>query len=284
MKSLPALGATGIVFRAVHCVHQGEYAVKLLVGVSPADKDRIAQFEREAKAMAGLTHQNIARVVDYGRTEDDIFYYSMEYLRPGLSLEQLVRRHGVLPPERAIYLLKQICSALGSAHGKGIVHRDIKPANIMICERGGVWDVVKVVDFGLAGSLAAATEANPADEARGFKNPRRIIGTPEYMSPEQSVGAPATAASDIYSLGATAHFMLTAEPPTFPSSDQGGIPAELQAIVLRCLAERPTDRFTSVGQLENALAACQWADPWNPLKAMHWWQEKVLNTMGAAEC
>ena len=108
----------------------------------------IARFEKEVKTTAKLTHWNTIEIYDYGLTDDGTFYYVMELL-PGMSLEDLVEKHGRLPPERVVHLLRQICDALQEAHSIGLIHRDIKPANIFVSQRGGVFDVAKLLDFGL---------------------------------------------------------------------------------------------------------------------------------------
>src|SRR5262249_32163814 len=149
---------------------------------------------------------NTVQIFDYGHAADGTFYYVMEYL-PGLTLEQLVKRQGPLAPGRAVHLLRQACLALREAHGLGLIHRDIKPANLMVCERGGVADVVKLLDFGLVKAVGLANkEATLTQEGA-------ITGTPTYMSPEQASGKDhLDGRSDIYSLGAVAYFVLTGSP------------------------------------------------------------------------
>ena len=192
----------------------------------------------------------------------------MEYL-PGLTLEALVNQAGPLPPARVIHLLRQICGALAEAHARGLIHRDIKPGNVMICERGGVRDVAKLLDFGLV--------LPPAGDADGDKLTQdgAVTGTPAYLSPEQAGGQEAVdARSDIYSVGALAYFLLTGFPPfagrtgmkliaahlyEVPeplSRRRPDVPADLEVVVLRCLAKEPDKRFHDVGSLDRALAAC----------------------------
>jgi serine/threonine protein kinase len=166
-----------------------------------------ARFEREVQATAALTHPNTVEVFDYGHAADGTFYYVMEYL-PGLSLEELVKQHGPLPPGRAVHLLRQVCGALQEAHAAGLIHRDIKPGNIIVSERGSLCDVVKLLDFG----LVQAHGLNP--NGQQLTQEGAIAGTPAYMSPEQA-GAQGEldGRSDIYSLGAVGYFLLTGQPP-----------------------------------------------------------------------
>lgn len=147
------------------------------------------------------------QIFDYGHAEDGTFYYAMEYL-PGLNLEELVKRHGPLPPECAVHLLSQVCGALHEAHATGLIHRDIKPSNIITCERGGLHDVAKLLDFGLVRSGGAGGSADTLTQGGA------IAGTPAYMSPEQANSdKDLDARSDIYSVGAAAYFLLTGQPP-----------------------------------------------------------------------
>src|SRR5205085_4446481 len=182
-------------------------AVKLIRPEHAGNVANLERFEREVQIMATLTHWNTVEIYDYGHAEDGTFYYVMEYL-PGLSLEQLVLQHGPLPPERVVHLLKQVCGALREAHAIGLIHRDVKPSNILICERGGLHDVAKLLDFGLV--LAPGVSADGAD----LTQEGSIAGTPAYMSPEQAGGQEnLDLRSDVYSLGAVAYFLLTGHPP-----------------------------------------------------------------------
>jgi serine/threonine-protein kinase len=211
----------------------------------------------------------------------------MEYL-PGLSLEELVNRYGPLPPERAIYLLQQVCGALQEAHGIGLIHRDIKPSNVLICERGGLHDFAKLVDFGLVRA--------PVDSADGANLTQEgaIAGTPAYMSPEQAGGhEKQDRRSDIYSLGAVAYFLLTGQPPFAGrspvkvvaahiyeapapvSNHRPDVSEDLQTVVLRCLAKEPADRFADAKSLEIALAGCRAADQWSEKHSSNWWRARA---------
>ena len=141
-------GGMGDVYLAEHQLLKRPCAVKLIRPGELKKAGTIKRFEREVRINATLSHPNIVEIFDYGRTEEGVYYYVMEYL-PGLSLAELVARHGPLPPERAVHLLRQVCLALHEAHESGVIHRDIKPSNIFAARRGGRDDVAKLLDFGL---------------------------------------------------------------------------------------------------------------------------------------
>ena len=138
----------GEVYLAEHQLLKRPCASKLIKPEAGADPIALARFEREVQSAARLSHPNTIEIYDYGHTDDGTFYYVMEYLR-GLSLADLVRRAGPLPPGRVIYLFRQVCAGLAEAHALGLVHRDLKPANVFVAVRGGESDVAKVLDFGL---------------------------------------------------------------------------------------------------------------------------------------
>ena len=145
-------GGMGEVFLAEHQLLKRPCVVKLIRPDKAGNPKNLARFQREVRATAKLSHWNTIEVFDYGCTPDGTFFYVMEYL-PGMSLGELVERYGALPPERVIYLLSQACDALSEAHAVGLIHRDLKPANIFAAERGGVYDVTKLLDFGLVKPL-----------------------------------------------------------------------------------------------------------------------------------
>ncbi len=287
-------GGMGAVYLAEHRMLKRPCAIKLIRPEQAGDPHVLARFEREVQMTARLSHWNTIEVYDYGRTEDGTFYYVMEYL-PGLSLEEILERQGPLPAERVVHLLRQTCQALREAHAIGLIHRDIKPGNIFAARRGGLYDVAKLLDFGLV--------KPPAD----FSSPRltqdgAISGTPLYMSPEQARGAgEVDARSDIYSLGAVAYALLCGRPPFVrtspleviiahahdavvpPSKLRPDVPADLERVVLRCLAKRPEDRFQDAESVERALAACVAADRWSQSQAAQWWEEhgEAKGTSGA---
>jgi serine/threonine-protein kinase len=283
LKQRLGSGGMGEVYLAEHVLLKRPCAVKLIHPERAGDPRELGRFEREVRATAALTHPNTVQVFDYGRADDGTFYYAMEYL-PGLGLQELVERHGPLPPGRAIHLLRQLCGALAEAHAAGLIHRDVKPGNVIVCQRGGRHDVAKLLDFGLV-RPPAGPDSGPHLTLEGS-----ITGTPAYMSPEQAGGkGDLDGRSDVYSLGALAYFLLTGrapfegrtmvqtlaahlyETPALPA----GAPEDLGKIVLRCLAKDPTERFPDVSDLDRALAGCEAAGRWGEPEAAAWWQERA---------
>jgi serine/threonine-protein kinase len=284
-------GGMGVVYRASHAMLRRPTAIKLLAHGGEAS---LARFEQEVQLLAGLNHPNIVTVHDYGRTADGSFYYAMELL-DGMDLEKLVAIDGPQPAERVIHIVRQAARGLTEAHGVGLVHRDIKPANVFVCRWWGEPDAVKVLDFGLA--------KNNADPPTSVTGQNVLLGTPLYISPEALKGAALLdARSDIYSLGAVAYYMLTAAPvfpgssavevfaqhlhsaPVVPSERLGhAVPPDLEAIVLRCLAKSPGDRYSTAAELERALAACAAAADWSADRARAWWQLRGAAPAAARE-
>jgi serine/threonine-protein kinase len=277
-------GGMGEVYLAEHRMLKRPCAIKLIHPDRAGDSQVLARFEREVRMTAQLSHWNTVEIFDYGRADDGTFFYVMEYL-PGLSLEDLLDRYGPLPAERVIHLLRQVCQGLREAHDVGLIHRDIKPGNVFAAQRGGLHDVVKLLDFG----LVKAVGENPS---AGLSQEGGISGTPLFMSPEQARGlGDLDARSDIYSVGAVGYALLTGRPPfdgtnamdvmiahvrdevVWPSQRQPGAPADLEGVILRCLAKSPEDRFQDVEGLEKALSECAAADQWTQWHAARWWQE-----------
>jgi len=275
-------GAMGVVYRATHAMLRRPAAIKLLLRDHASEAD-LVRFEREVQLTSRLVHPNTISIFDYGRTAEGVFYYVMEYL-DGLDLQSLVDQYGPVEPPRAIHILAQISGALAEAHALGLIHRDIKPANIVLIERPDEPDVVKVVDFG----LVRAFGGNVAESAGGDA----ITGTPLYMAPE-AISRPDTVdgRSDLYAIGAVAYFLLTGqhvfeaatvlevcskhilEAPVPPSERFGKpLPADLEAIVLGCLAKDRDDRPASAAVLRTSLLACADAESYNQPAAREWWR------------
>jgi serine/threonine-protein kinase len=261
-------GGMGEVYLADHVLLRRRCAIKLIRPERAGDPAALQRFEREVRTTATLTHPNAVQVFDYGHTPDGMFYYVMEYL-PGPTLEELVKQNGPLAPERAVHFLRQLCGALAEAHAIGLIHRDIKPGNVIVCQRGGVHDVAKLLDFGLV--LAQGV----GQDGERLTQEGAIAGTPAYVSPEQASGREdLDARSDIYGVGCLAYFLLTGqppfagrsavrmlaahiyEPPPPPTTHRPEVPADLEAVVLGCLAKEPDKRFLNVKSLDRALAAC----------------------------
>jgi len=274
-------GGIGAVYRASHALLLRPTAIKLLKPdrVSPEDVDR---FEREVQHMSQLTHPNTVAVYDYGRNLDGVFYYAMEYLA-GIDLEQLVKRFKAQPAGRVVHILQQVCGALQEAHDAGLIHRDIKPANIILCERGGVPDFAKVVDYGLVKEITHETS----------ETMQVILGTPAYLPPE-AVTDPGRVGPtfDLYALGCVGYFLLTGrkvfegktdvdmclqhvtQVPKRPSEVcTAAIPTELEDIILKCLAKAPGDRYASATALAEALDAIPRARDWDTSHARTWWND-----------
>jgi serine/threonine-protein kinase len=287
-------GGMGVVYRATHAMLRRPAAIKLLLKERASERD-LARFEREVQLTSRLAHPNTISIFDYGRTAEGLFYYVMEFL-DGMDLERLVRADGPLPPGRAIHILAQASGALSEAHLLGLIHRDIKPANIVLTERRDEPDVVKVVDFGLVKTL------EPSADQPGITRVNSITGTPLYLAPE-AISAPETvdARADLYALGAVAYFILTGkqvfeattvmevlskhmfEQPISPSERLGQpIAADLERVVLACLAKNRDERPASAGQLRAELLACEDAKHYDVEAARSWWSERgaKLRTQG----
>ncbi len=274
-------GGNGAVYLAHHIMLRRPTAVKLVLP-ERVGADTLERFEREVQHMSQLTHPNTVAVYDYGRSPDGVFYYAMEYLGGGVDLDKLVRTHGPQPGGRVAHLLAQVCGALHEAHRANLVHRDIKPANIILCERGGMPDVAKVVDYGLVKEITAKESGQTAHV---------ILGTPSYIAPEAITDPTAIGpAVDIYAIGAVGYFLLTGrrvfegkttldiciqhvtKPVTPPSQVVAhAISAELEAILMRCLEKTPGDRHASVADLGAAFRALSLTD-WSDSEARAWWR------------
>jgi eukaryotic-like serine/threonine-protein kinase len=284
LKEQLGSGGMGEVFLAEHQLLKRPCAIKIIHPEKAGDARVLARFEREVRATAKLSHWNTVEIFDYGRSNDGTFYYVMEYL-PGLTLAQIVARHGPMPADRVVHLITQTCDALAEAHANGLIHRDIKPANIFAAYRGGVHDVAKLLDFGLVKPLTNGRSVSLTQEGA-------ITGSPLFMSPEQVTGEIGPdPRSDIYSLGTVIYFTLTGQPPFRgekplqvmiahahddvlpPTQIRPEIPEDLELVVLRCLAKRPEDRYQTAAQLRDALADCDVAGRWTAASADHWWRE-----------
>jgi eukaryotic-like serine/threonine-protein kinase len=275
-------GGMGVVWEARHAFLRRRTAVKLLPA-ERAGEEAIQRFEREVQLTSELTHPNTIAIYDYGRSAEGIFYYAMELL-DGIDLQALVDRDGPQPPGLVAHVLAQACGALAEAHGVGLIHRDVKPANLFLCERGGTPFVAKVLDFGLV--------KREMGQARADLSTTNVVrGTPSYMAPEAMTNPDAVdARTDLYAIGAVGYFLLAGRPvfegatvlevlarhlhekPVAPSElVKSGAPAELEALVLRCLEKDPSARPASAAELAESFAKASARCEWTPVAARGSW-------------
>jgi len=281
-------GGMGAVYRASHAMLRRPTAIKLLLP-DRAGKDALTRFEREVQRTAMLTHPNTVTVFDYGRTTEGVFYYAMELLE-GASLDEMVEVDGPQPEERVIHLLVQAAGSLAEAHAAGLIHRDVKPGNILVVDRGGISDLVKVVDFGLVKDVGIRAPGGEMSEL-ALTMANKIAGTPLYIAPE-TVTAPDTvdARTDLYALGAVGYWLLTGthvfggkstlevcahhlhSVPDPPSKRLGApVSGDLETVLLACLSKRPEERPASANELRDHLSACVAAGRWTNDRAAQWW-------------
>lgn len=264
-------GGMGAVYQASHTHMRKRVAVKVLHPEMCRMPEVVARFEREAMAAAHIDHPNIVTATDFGKTAEGSFFLVLEFVE-GTSLRDLIGKSAPLPPERMLRILRQIAAALQRAHTLGIVHRDLKPENVMLVEREGDPDFVKVLDFGIA--------KVPVGELAGLSSPGQVLtqlgmvyGTPEYMPPEQAAGQEVDARADLYSLGVMAYEMLcglrpfdhenkvallgmhvTAEVPPIRERVPGiDVPPEVEALVMKLLEKQASARFDGAKELIDAI-------------------------------
>ncbi|HEU4457143.1 MAG TPA: serine/threonine-protein kinase [Longimicrobium sp.] len=260
-------GAMGAVYLGEHLRIGRRDAIKVLRESLEGDAEALARFGRGARNVSLIQHPNVCTVYDFGDTDDGRRFLAMEFV-PGETLQELLAREGRLPPARAAAIFAQVAGALQAAHEAGIVHRDLKPGNVMVSPGRGGADAVKVVDFDIA---KGSRDGEPGDVTRlGF-----VIGTPEYMSPEQLLGMPLDGRSDVYSLALVLFRMLAGALPFRASDTQEmmvqrltgdplrledvlpglAAPPALQAALDRALQRRAEDRFESAAAFADAVAA-----------------------------
>jgi serine/threonine-protein kinase len=283
------VGGMAEVWRAEHRMLARPAAVKLirpkiLIDHGSHEAERLLRlFLREARTTASLGSPNTIELYDFGTTREGAFYYVMELLR-GVDLKTLVDRFGAQSPERTAYLLRQVCHSLAEAHDRDFVHRDVKPANIFTCERGGDYDCVKVLDFGLV------LDRHPT--AAELEDERHFVGTPAIMAPEMvRFHAPVDRRADLYAVGCVGYWLLTGkrvfeaetrhdmlvmhahQRPVLPSARVGKpIHAGLEAAVMRCLEKNPDRRPQTARELREMLGDLTFEHPWTEERAKLWWQ------------
>ncbi|MCM3869131.1 MAG: protein kinase [Pyrinomonadaceae bacterium] len=258
-------GGMGTVYRGTHVLMDKTVAVKVLRSALAADEKIVARFSREARAASRISHPHALSVTDFGESEDGIVFLVMEYI-DGKTLKEIIREAGPMPLPRVVEIIRQVGGALDAAHEQGVVHRDLKSENIMLLNSAGA-DYAKVLDFGIAKINEPSGTYDP-----GLTAPDLVIGTPQYMSPEQcSQASEIDARSDIYSLGVIIYEMLvghvpfTGKSPTSimmkhmqeeaPSvlQERPDLPAPVGRVVQRSLAKLPDNRYQRVGDLVDDL-------------------------------
>ena len=279
-------GGMGEVWLGKHRLLARPAAVKLIrpdVQPGGAHEQLIRRFQREAQVTAGLRSPHTVQLYDFGVNETGSFYYVMELLQ-GLDLHQIVTRFGPQPPERVVGLLRQACRSLAEAHEHALVHRDIKPANLFVTVLGLEYDYLKVLDFGIV-------KDRPGQETTMLTTQGIVQGTPAFMAPELVSGEHVDDRADLYSLACTAYWALTGQTlfqantpgqmllhhlqtiPRPPSEvSELPIPAELEAILMKCLEKDPIKRPSSALQFDLQLARVPFKQPWTEDRARQWWE------------
>jgi serine/threonine-protein kinase len=265
-------GGMGAVYQAEHTLMRKRMAIKVLHPEMTRLPEVVARFEREAMAAAHIDHPHVVTATDFGKLEDGSFFLALEFVE-GKSLREVIGL-GRLELGRALHIARQIASALSRAHSLKIVHRDLKPENVMLVERDGDPDFVKVLDFGIAKVQIGELTAGDVSQAAGPGQPvltqaGMVYGTPEYMAPEQALGQPVDARADIYALGCIMYEMLCGKrpfdaeskvallgmqvtapvPPMATKAPDANIPPEVEALVKRCLAKEAAERLGDAREL-----------------------------------
>jgi serine/threonine-protein kinase len=307
-------GGMGEVWRAEHRLLAREAAIKLirLDSGAPSTSEAQERFRREAQTLAALRSRNTIELFDYGVASDGTFFYVMELL-DGLDLESLVVKYGPQPPARVLRLLMQACRSLAEAHDVGLVHRDIKPANLFVCRAADEVDVVKVLDFGLVRALTEGEEPDApplstravlaTTAAAGLETPLdgkltragSVMGTPEFMAPEQALGQKLDGRADLYALGCVGYWLLTGQlvfkketammlliahinepPPSLDTRAPGPVPRGLKLCIMDCLAKAPAQRPQTARELLRRLGEAEQESlgdqSWSDERAQAWWQ------------
>lgn len=247
IQELIGRGGMGAVYRGVQLSLNRPVAIKLLPAELAASEEFVSRFQREAQTLASLQHPGIVAVYDFGRTQEGHLFFIMEFVN-GTDLQHVI--HGVaLEPDQALSLTLQICEALQYAHSQGVVHRDIKPANVLITKDG----CAKLADFGLARPLTATP---------GLSAASLVMGTPEYMAPEQWAGK-VDHRADIYALGVMLYEMLTGTRPQGAfdlPSEKSQVDARLDEVIVKAMRQAPEQRYQHVSELRDAVQRIRTTD------------------------
>ncbi len=254
-------GGMGTVYRGTHVLMDKTVAIKVLRSSLAADEKIVARFSREARAASRISHPHALSVTDFGEAENGVVFLVMEFLN-GQTLKNVIRQEGPMPLARVVEIIRQVGAALDAAHEQGVVHRDLKSENIMLLAANGP-DYAKVLDFGIA-----KIKEHDGDYDPGLTAPDLVIGTPQYMSPEQCSQAPdIDSRSDIYSLGVIIYEMLVGHVPfTGPSPtsimmkhlqepvpsvlvERNDLTAAVGRVIARAMAKNPDDRYQNVSEL-----------------------------------
>jgi serine/threonine protein kinase len=265
LKEILGTGGMGVVYRALDRELGEDVALKTLRGEMMAhDETLLERFKQEIRLARRITHRNVVRTHDLGEV-DGVYFITMEYVE-GTSLEKLIGKKGRLPVDVTLAMGKQLCRALEVAHEAGVIHRDIKPQNMVVDAAG----FLKVMDFGIA-RLAEDRGRQQPGTGPGLTQAGMVLGTPQYMSPEQLMGEELDPRSDLYAAGAVLFECLTGEPvfiaptvmaliakhveeePRDPRTVNPALPENLSRVVLRALAKKREQRWATAGQLHAAL-------------------------------
>lgn len=267
IEHLLGTGGMGKVFKAIHLQISAPVALKVMDAAVGTEKGT-SRFMREARLLSAVNHPNVVRLLAFGQTADHVLYMALEFVN-GQALSEILAQQ-IIDPTRAVVIAQQLCNGLTAAHNAGIIHRDLKPSNILLTQDEKGFEIVKVIDFGIA------RLADDIDRTVGeVESTSSVVGTPHYMSPEQCTGKKLDFASDIYSVGCLLYEMLCGQPP-FPSEvpytvmqghinerlenvpSKHAVPAMLEMVVLKCLQKDPADRFASAKELAETLSNINW--------------------------